>query len=991
LQLISNNLSKQKFGKPVRPDTEAADRFVEKLLENIRFSEDSELLNYWGRFCSNQNSLKEINLVLGHSPFLANILVAEPRFSRTLYSAGPEEALASIKSDLSKIDPYTASEVSIKKSLRVLRKKVALTCAVADCHSAWELTKITQTLSDFAGSALSVAIKHLLLNAHKRGEFILQDTKDPELQCGFICLGMGKLGAKELNFSSDIDLILLFESDSKNYIGRKSKQEFFSQFTRKLVTIIEERTSDGYVFRVDLRLRPDPGSTPSALSTIAAETYYESAGQNWERAALIKARPVAGDLEAGRNFINSLKPFIWRRNLDFAAIKDIQSIKRQINSTQGKNQRKIPGHNIKLGRGGIREIEFFVQTQQLIWGGRDPSLRSKSTCKSLRALVTSGRISSHVAEDLIMAYAKLRKIEHRLQMTNDQQTHEIPFDEIKLKKLANFSGHKSLKSFSDELGDVLELVAAHYSNLFDQTSDLAENGSLVFTGAESHPDTLQTLSKMGFKEPEKICAIIKNWHYGRYRAFRSAQARELLTELIPNILDAFSNSTEPDSALLILDDFLRVLPAGIQILSMFNANPALLVLLSEVMGGAPFLADRLKKYPILLDHVLEPDFFQLPPDEHSISLELENSLRFAKDFEDVLDITRRHVNDRLFQIGILMLKGVVLPTDASKHLTNIADSALKSIYKRVADNHAERHGTFKYRDIAVIALGKLGGNELTISSDLDLLFIYPDNIEEFSDGIEPVSQLPYFTRLAQKFISAMTAPTGQGTLYQVDLRLRPSGNAGPIVSSMRSFIDYYRSMAWTWEHMALTRARVIAAQKQFSKTIEQNIKMLLTQERNHRKLLLDVADMRSRIEKNKKSAGLWDVKHARGGIIDIEFITQYLQLKYAHSNSEVLATNTAEAIIRLSDSALLNHSHSEKLLEALALWTQIQGILRLTVGNNYNEHRFSKPIRALLNKTCGSQDFGSLKKRVVDLQRACHAIFIELIEDPVEKIRSRDL
>ena len=427
------------------------------------------------------------------------------------------------------------------------------------------------------------------------------------------------------------------------------------------------------------------------------------------------------------------------------------------------------------------------------------------------------------------------------------------------------------------------------------------------------------------------------------------------------------------------------------VLSMINANPALLELLSEVMGGAPFLADRLKKYPILLDHVLEPDFFQLPPDERSLSLELENSLSFAKDFEDVLDITRRHVNDRLFQIGILMLKGVVLPTDASKHLTNIADSALKSVYKRVADNHAERHGTFKYRDIAVIALGKLGGNELTISSDLDLLFIYPDNIEEFSDGREPVSQLPYFTRLAQKFISAMTAPTGQGTLYQIDLRLRPSGNAGPIVSSMRSFIDYYRSMAWTWEHMALTRARVITAQKQFSKTIERNIKMLLTQERNHRKLLLDVADMRSRIEKNKKSAGLWDVKHARGGLIDIEFITQYLQLKYAHSNSEVLATNTAEAIIRLSDSALLNHSHSKKLLEALALWTQIQGILRLTVGNNYNENRFSRPIRALLNKTCESQDFESLKKRVLDLQTACHAIFIELIEDPVEKIRSRNL
>ena len=984
--MISESLLSGTKSPPLSRNAVAADRFAERLTENAGQTEDDSLREYWERVLTNQQARRVIDGITGNSPFLAGILVADPEFSRLLFEDGPDAALAAAFRDLSKVGPATAATDTLKKVLRETRKRVALTCAVADCQGAWELERVTGALSDFAETALSAATSHLLRSGHDRGEIVLPDPDTPESQCGFICLGMGKLGAKELNYSSDIDLILLYDHELIDYTGKRSPQEFFSRFARDLLSVIEERTRDGYVFRVDLRLRPDPGSTPPVISTLAAETYYESAGQNWERAAMIKARPVAGDREAGEEFLQILRPFIWRRSLDFAAIQDIHSIKRQINAVRGGAKIAVAGHNVKLGRGGIREIEFFAQTQQLIWGGRDAGLRSRPTCDSLRALTDAEHVDPAARDDMLTAYGFLRRIEHRLQMIDDQQTHQIPDDPDKIETVAAFSGYETVEAFVEAVSNTLHTVEDHYAALFEEAPALSGPGSLVFTGGEDHPDTLHTLSEMGFREPATTSGLVRNWHHGRFRALRSARARELLTEMVPALLEAFSKTLDPDAALMRFNDFLSGLPAGVQLLSLLHTNPALFDLLSEIMGSAPLLAETLKRHPILFDAVLTSDFFDAPPDAQTLTGELQEQLKQANDFEDVLDISRRQVNDRIFQTGVLILRGHLSPSEAGGHLTAIADSVLSVLYNRVIDNFAERHGRFADGDMAIVALGKLGGGEITIGSDLDLLLVYDNGSEDTSTGERPLTAIPYFTRLGQRYLSAISSPTGQGTLYEVDMRLRPSGNAGPLATSLASFVEYHRTAAWTWEHMALTRARIVHAESKLQEVLETAINAVLTLERDPDKLLADVADMRARMERDRKSAGPWDVKNMRGGLVDIEFIAQYLQLRHAHLHPEILSPATGTALKALVDGGLLDADHATALQEGLVLWRNLQGILRLTVGENFDETASSDASRATLARACGAKDLDSLQTLMASHGERCHAIFRELIEIPAEKI-----
>jgi glutamate-ammonia-ligase adenylyltransferase len=454
--------------------------------------------------------------------------------------------------------PPSASAEAVMRSLRRARRRMALAVALADIGGAWPLEAVTAALTAFAETAIGAAVAHLLASAASTGEIALPYPDDPARGSGFVVLGMGKLGARELNYSSDIDLILLFDDErlADSYTGKRSPQEFFVRLARDLVRLLEERTADGYVFRTDLRLRPDPGSTPPVLSMLAAETYYESTGQNWERAAMIKARPVAGDLAAGQRFLDLLRPFVWRKSLDFAAIQDIHSIKRQINAHRGGARIAVAGHNIKLGRGGIREIEFFAQTQQLIWGGREPALRTSRTCEALQALADSGHISADVPAKLIDAYRFLRTLEHRLQMAEDRQTHQLPSEPGKLAQIAKFMGFPDTDSFAATVLRVLRTVEDEYAGLFEEAPELGGGGALVFTGAEDHPDTLQTLTALGFREPSAVSAAVRAWHHGRYRAMRSTRARELLTEIMPALLGAFGKTVDPDGALMRFDEFL---------------------------------------------------------------------------------------------------------------------------------------------------------------------------------------------------------------------------------------------------------------------------------------------------------------------------------------------------------------------------------------------------------------------------------------------------
>jgi [glutamine synthetase] adenylyltransferase / [glutamine synthetase]-adenylyl-L-tyrosine phosphorylase len=959
--------------------------------------DDPEVAAFMGAIADDPAGSRLLASLFGNSPFLTQCCLGEPDFLMRLLHQGHDATFAELVDGLNRVlvggdsaDHDPGSRAWLMARLRVAKRRAALLIALADIAGWWGLERITAALSAVAEAALGAALRHLLRAAADSGEIALAHPGDPEHDSGLIVLGMGKLGAWELNYSSDIDLIMLFDTEIVRDTGRLGPHQFFARLARDLVLLLDERTEDGYVFRTDLRLRPDPASTPLALSVLAALTYYESAGQNWERAALIKARPVAGDRAAGMRFLAELRPFLWRKHLDFAAIQDIHSIKRQINAHRGGGQIAIHGHNIKLGRGGIREIEFFAQTQQLIWGGRMPALRVAGTCEALAALAEAGRITQAAAEALTRAYRFLRRVEHRLQMIDDQQIHVLPGDERGVEKLAVFLGYGSAPAFTAELRHHLTTVEAHYARLFEEAPSLASAGNLVFTGSEDDPETLGTLRKLGFAEPSAAAAMVRGWHHGRYRAMRSQRARELLTELVPGLLAAFGRTANPDSALLRFDQFLGRLPAGVQLFSLFYANPDLLGLVAEIMGGVPRLAEQLAAKPGLLDGVLSAGFFDRFPPQPMLAAEFLRLLDGARHYEELLDVARRWAHDRRFQAGVHILRGHLDGESAGMAFADIAETVIAELLPRISAEFARSHGAVSGGALAVLALGKLGGREMTVTSDLDLILVYdaPEGVES-SDGARPLPVSTYYMRLWQRMVNALTALTQEGTLYEVDMRLRPSGTKGPIASSLIAFRRYHDELAWTWEQMALTRARVVAGSPGLAEQVMTLVRGVLTRKRDPVRLVADVADMRRRIADQHRRPAVWDVKHRRGGLIDIEFIAQYLQLRRAHDHPDALCQNTGKALDALATLGALDRAVADDLLDALRLWRNVQGLIKLAAEEPFDAAAAPKALRDILAKGAGAIDFDRLKADMSAAAGRVRAHYGALIGRPAMAARRR--
>jgi len=939
-----------------------------------------------------------LDAVFGNSPFLTWCALGDPAFTLNLLSKGPDWGFESTLKTLTDKRKETLNDASAARELRIAKRRVALSIAIADISNTWELEKVIQSISEFADTALSLAATHVLKQAAESGAFELKNRDNPEQGSGLVILGMGKLGARELNYSSDIDLIILFNPDDIVTDKPDRLQNNFVRLTRALVKLMEERTGDGYVFRTDLRLRPDPGATPIAISTYAAETYYESLGQNWERAAMIKARPVAGDLDAGNRFLRWLTPFVWRKSLDFAAIQDIQSIKRQINAHKGGETMSVPGHNIKLGRGGIREIEFFAQTQQLIWGGREPGLRSRVTLESLSALAGFGTCEAETADELSRSYRFLRTLEHRLQMINDEQTQTLPTDGESLRHLAVFSGYSDATEFLMDVLGHLRSVHDHYANLFKDTSDSEEKyddrGNLVFTGSDADPDTLKTLEGLGYRNADTVDATVRAWHHGRYRSVRSTRAQEILTELMPALLSAIGKSPDPDTTFLRFDEFLRGLPAGVQLFSMFQTHPRLFDLVAEIMGKAPRLARHLAGRPSVLDGVLAPDFFNPPPDKVAMLEDLSVLLDRAEYEEDILNFSRRWANDRRFQIGVQRLQGLIDPPTASGALSDIAETSLTCLYPHIEAKFAQKHGRIKDASMVVLALGKLGSREMNASSDLDLVFICaaPD-FDTPSDGDKPLHPTQYFARLGQRYINAISAMTPEGTLYEVDMRLRPSGNSGPIATTLEAFKKYQIESAWTWEHMALTRARVVSGPSKLKVLTEETIRSILTELRDNDKLLRDVSDMRNRLLREKPGDELWSLKHLRGGIVDIEFITQYLSLRHANAHPDILCSSTTKTLNALGQHNVLAPEDINQLVSTLKLWHGLQGMLSLTIEEEMTTSReaeMSEALKADLATIGRVDNFTQLEDKVREQAAQIYGIYQRLIEEPASALQESD-
>ncbi len=897
----------------------------------------------------------------GNSPFLSDLAVREAATVRRLFRDGPDAVVAAALRDIAR-SPAQADRATLAATLRRAKRRLGLASAIADIGGAWTLERVTGALSALAEAALDAAVAFALRAARDRGALRLPPGRRSLAQSGFTVLGMGKLGARELNYSSDIDLVLIYDParhpDCEAGLGA-----VFTRVARDVCTLMEARDADGYVFRTDLRLRPDPGATPPAMALPAALAYYESMGENWERAAMIKARPVAGDRALGEHFLREIRPFVWRRHLDFAAVADIRAMKRRFDDHHvtalgdaADPVARLAGHDVKLGQGGIRGVEFAVQTMQLVWGGRNPALRVPTTAGALDALVAAEHLDRGAADLLQVAYRFLRTVEHRLQMVADRQTHSLPADAAGVERFARFMGYDTGLAFATALLAQMEVVRHQDAALFDSPD----------RGAPA-PLSADALRAMGFAEPERVLATIGAWRAGGPRAFRSERARQLLETVLPGLLRALAEQRQPDLALMRADSLFSRLNGGVHVLSLLQRQKLLIARIASVLGAAPSLADHLAQVPAALEGLLSPEEGQADP-----AALLRVQLADARGLDDAAAIVRRTVRGEEFRLAVAQMEGRLDADAAGLRRTALADAALTVLLPRVLAAHAERHGTVEGGGLAVVLLGKAGGREMMAGSDLDLMLIYdhaPGAGE--SDGPRRLPPSQYYIRAAHAVVAALTAPGVDGALYAVDMRLRPSGNKGPVAVSLASFRRYHATDAWTWERMALTRARVVAGPEPLCRALEGAIADALDSG-NVASVRGDAAAMRTRMLRDLPAHGPWDVKLMPGGQVEVEFIVQTALLLTPPARP---APTVHVAIDRLAAAGALDPAQTATLREADRLWRTIQGMLRITVGARPPDTLPDAAAEALFQAT-GVVDADAFRARVRDVAARVRAVFI---------------
>ena len=829
------------------------------------------------------------------SPYLAGLPRRSPGRLRAILEAEPDQRLADI---LAETDALAGGADDLRAPLRGLKADLHLLTALCDLGGVWDLDRVTGALTDFADAASCAALRAVAHDARQRGK-LTSAADDPRGPVpGLFALAMGKHGAHELNYSSDIDISFFHDPDvvETAVAPGVEAQPLVNRLAQGVATLLSERTGDGYVFRVDLRLRPDPSSTPPVVPAPAAMAYYESVGQNWERAAFIKARPVCGDLTAGEQFLTELAPFVWRRSLDYHAIADIHSIKRQIHAFKTGEGLHAAGANLKLGRGGIREIEFYVQTQQLILGGRDPALRAPRTLEALAALTEAGHVEEAVRDELSAAYVRLRGLEHRIQMLADEQTHTLPEPAERRAAVAALSGETDLAGFDAGVETLLQGVNRRYGQLFSDEEDLSSPwGSLVFTGVENDPETLKTLERMGFSNPEGVADTIRGWHHGRVGATRTSRGRELFTRLAPRLLTALAETGAPDAAFARFSTFFAGLSAGAQIQSLFLAQPELFALVVRVMAFAPRLARTLARYPAALDSMLDARFLAPLDQDTGVLDELVAEAVGESDFEEAMNAVRRIHRDQIFRIGIQTLTGRADADSAGHAYADLADVSIRALSAAALKEVTRQGGAFAGR-IAVVALGKAGSREMTAGSDLDLMTVYEADDPAGMSDRKGWSADTFYGRFTQRLIAALSAHTAEGGLYEVDMRLRPSGRAGPVSVSFKALEEYYAGEAETWEFLALTRARVVwSSDPAFAERVAGAIETALRLAREPEQVTRDVREMRALMDRERPGGGLWELKLAPGGQVDCEFAAQHSQL-LAAARGEPLTVSTVEAL-----------------------------------------------------------------------------------------------
>jgi glutamate-ammonia-ligase adenylyltransferase len=913
------------------------------------------------------------------SPFLWDLVTIAPARFLAMMANEPERHLDDL---LATSGAAAAREEDIDAAMRILRRmkaEAALLIALADIGGVWPVMRATHALTDLADTAVDAAVRFALSEAARAGKLKPEDAANPQIGSGYIVLAMGKMGGFELNYSSDIDLIVFFDPDSKALPEDAEAAKTFVRITQRVVKLLQEHTGDGYVFRTDLRLRPDPASTGIAISTHAAMSYYESVGQNWERAMMIKGRACAGDVAAGEAILAELAPFVWRKYLDFAAVADVHAMKRQINAFRGHGEIAVEGHNIKLGRGGIREIEFFAQTQQLIAGGRNPHLRDRDTLITLDKLCEDRWIDAAARDAMKEAYCFLRTVEHRLQMVNDEQTQVLPAARADLERFARFLGHADRDAFAAVLVGHLEAVQSHYARLFEKVPD-GDGPVLAFPAEADDPQTLARLAELGFRAPLETSTIVRQWLAGEHRSLKGDATREQLTALLPTLLEHIGRTDNPAATLVLFDHFLANLHGAARLLSLLRQKPDLIALIALVLGIAPRLADILARHPQVMDALVDPSFFGVLPDDEELQRRLDAALALSRYDEDLLERIRMFGLEYMFLIGVRILSGTLTARLAGEAFARLADAVIRAVHRAVTEVFANTYGHIKDEETAVLAMGKLGGREMTATSDLDLITFYDfDGEHPESDGKRVLYGAQYFARLTQRLINALTAQTNYGALYEVDMRLRPSGQAGPLATQIGSFINYQENEAWTWEHMALTRARVVSASPEFGARVEGVIQEILRRPRDAEQVAGDVVEMRSAIAKEKGDSNPWDFKNAIGGLVDLEFIAQYLQLVHAHRHPEILDTSTARVLDKARQLKLVSVEDAEVLRTAAQLYHDLTQILRLCLSGPFDAKTAGPGLLRLLARAADVPDFATLNVTLVETQKRVRESFVRVL------------
>ena len=792
--------------------------------------------------------------VAGCSPYLRGLLEREADWLASVLAVESSKVLPAL---LAEVKGSTAE--TLGRDLRRTKRRLALYVALADTGGMWPLARVTGTLTDFADFAVGQSLMLFLRAEFQRGKLPGITETDLETAAGLVVLAMGKMGAGELNYSSDIDLIVLFDETRHCGANFDAIRERFIRITRRMAKLLGDVTGDGYVFRTDLRLRPDPSVTPVCLSMGAAERYYESLGRTWERAAYIKARPCAGDIRAGWAFLETLRPFVWRKHLDYAAIQDAHDMRLRIRDHKKLGGPLVlQGHNLKLGRGGIREIEFFTQTRQIIAGGRDPELRSRETIAGLGVLAAKGWVPRETADKLTQAYLAHREVEHRIQMLNDAQTHDLPNTPEQMDRLARFCGFPLTDDFLADLRQRLNDVH-HLTEDFFAPDDQAQPDG---------PELSQSLQEM-----------VDKWR--SLPALRTSRAIRIFKRLQPVILAKVNATARPEETLIQFDGFLAGLPAGVQLFSLFEANPPLIDLLVDICGSAPGLAHYLSRNAQVFDAVIGGSFFQPLPDAADMAAGLQALMAPLDDYENTLNTARRWMKEIHFRIGVQHLKGMIDSIEAGGHYSALADAVLAAIAPAIEAEFARRHGPLPGRGAAIIGMGSLGAASLTATSDLDLIVIYDAMGQEASEGKRPLAVSTYFARLTQALVTALSSPMAEGRLYEVDMRLRPSGRMGPVATPFSGFRNYQLNEAWTWEHLALTRARPVAGNRHLMAEIEAFRHEVISLPHDRAKVVADVIAMRERLAAARDAARVsnpFETKQGEGRMLDIELLAQMAAL-----------------------------------------------------------------------------------------------------------------